>query len=360
MQHEMTVQGPLLDEKGALVERGWARRTVKAYDRAAIRAPGLRIKEWDYYCALGGRFGVALTIADNGYMGMASASVLDLESAAEITVSEIVPATFGSLGAPASSDAGNYSFSRNGVSLRFIREPGCRIVEVDWPAFRSGAKDGRAKPSGCVARASPLDGQTGLSGRIVFGQPEMDTMMIATPFPRSKKAFFYNQKINCMPADGRIKFGLLEIPFEPSTAACVLDWGRGVWTYSNTWYWASASSWVGGVPFGFNLGYGFGDTSAASENALFYGGKAHKLDAVKFDIPEFSYLGPWKVFDNEGRLSMNFTPILDRASDTNVLIIRSNQHQVFGRYSGTAVLDSGEKLEFSGVPGFAEKVYNRW
>jgi hypothetical protein len=21
----------------------------------------------------------------------------------------------------------------------------------------------------------------------------------------------------------------------------VLDWGRGVWTYSNTWYWASMS-----------------------------------------------------------------------------------------------------------------------
>jgi hypothetical protein len=360
MQHEMTVPGPLLDGKGVLAEAGWARRPVKAYDRAAIRAGGMRIKEWDYYCAIGGRFGVALTIADNGYMGMASASILDLEAAAEITVSAIVPATFGSLGAPASSDVGNFSFSRNGVSLRFIREPGCRIVEVDWPAFRSPAKDGRAKPSGTTVRESPLDGQTGLSGRVVFDQPEMDTMMIATPFPGRKKAFYYNQKINCMPATGRINFGSLAISFDPATAAGVLDWGRGVWTYANTWYWASASSRLEGVPFGFNLGYGFGDTSAASENVVFYRGKAHKLDAVKFDIPEFSFLGPWKIADNEGRLSMTFSPILDRASDSNILIIRSDQHQVFGRYSGKAVLDSGETLEFAGVPGFAEKVRNRW
>ncbi|MEI3102134.1 MAG: DUF2804 family protein [Oscillospiraceae bacterium] len=65
----------------------------------------------------------------------------------------------------------------------------------------------------------------------------------------------------------------------------MLDWGRGVWTYHNTWYWGSASYHVNGVPFGWNIGYGFGDTSAASENMLFYKGKAHKLSQVKFNIP---------------------------------------------------------------------------
>ena len=66
----------------------------------------------------------------------------------------------------------------------------------------------------------------------------------------------------------------------------MLDWGRGVWTYHNTWYWGSASGQVDGVPFGWNIGYGFGDTSAASENMLFYGGKAHKLSQVTFHIPQ--------------------------------------------------------------------------
>ena len=57
-----------------------------------------------------------------------------------------------------------------------------------------------------------------------------------------------------------------------------LDWGRGVWTHDNTWYWGSGNGYVNGKPFGFNIGYGFGNTSAASENALFYDGKIHKLE----------------------------------------------------------------------------------
>ena len=47
-----------------------------------------------------------------------------------------------------------------------------------------------------------------------------------------------------------------------------MDWGRGVWTYHNTWYWSSASGELDGVPFGWNLGYGFGDTAAATELIL--------------------------------------------------------------------------------------------
>ena len=76
----------------------------------------------------------------------------------------------------------------------------------------------------------------------------------------------------------------------------MLDWGRGVWTCRGTWYWGSASGMVDGVPFGFNIGYGFGDTSAATENALFYGGKLHKLSQVTFHIPRKNgrehYLAP--------------------------------------------------------------------
>lgn len=44
--------------------------------------------------------------------------------------------------------------------------------------------------------------------------------------------------------------------FDPEDSFAVLDWGRGVWTYHNTWYWGSASYHVDGVPFGWNIGYG--------------------------------------------------------------------------------------------------------
>ena len=147
-------------------------------------------------------------------------------------------------------------------------------------------------------------------------------------------------------------------------AFAVLDWGRGVWTYHNTWYWASASGTLGGVPFGFNLGYGFGDTSAATENALFHGGRLHKLTDVDFGIPQRDgkpdFLSPWHFTSSDGRFTAEFRPILDRAACTDFQLLKSDQHQVFGRFTGECVLDDGTALSFRDFPGFAEQVENKW
>ena len=143
-----------------------------------------------------------------------------------------------------------------------------------------------------------------------------------------------------------------------------LDWGRGVWTYKNTWYWSSMNAFYEGHRVGFNLGYGFGDTSAASENMVFFDEEAYKLDDVVFEIPKdekgkLNYIGPWSFNSEKGDISLVFNPIIDRHSNTNVLIIQSNQHQVFGYFSGTISVD-GKNITFQNVLGFAEVVTNRW
>ena len=148
--------------------------------------------------------------------------------------------------------------------------------------------------------------------------------------------------------------------FHEDTDFGTLDWGRGVWTYDNRWYWGSGNTVIDGKPFGFNIGYGFGDTSAASENMLFYDGVGHKLDDVVFHIPENSYMKPWRFTSSDGRFEMDFVPVLDRAAKTNALIIESDQHQVFGRMSGKAVLDDGRELRIKDVLCFAEDVHNRY
>ena len=167
-----------------------------------------------------------------------------------------------------------------------------------------------------------------------------------------------------MPAKGLVKFDGKEYLFDDKTSFAVLDWGRGVWTYSNTWYWGSLSGLVDSQPFGFNIGYGFGDTSCASENMLFYKRKAHKLSQVTFNIPmkdgKEDYMKPWTFTSDDGRFEMDFVPIIDRASCTDVKIICSDQHQVFGLFTGTAILDNGEKINIKDMLGFAEKVRNKW
>ena len=344
MQREITQPGKLLDERGCLAQAGYAKRLLLDYDRAAIGAARHRIKEWDYYLVANLDYAVALTVADNSYMGLMSASLLDFRAPAwEQTTSVMTAFPWGKTGLPASSAAGDTEFHNKRCDFSFRHVNGGRCLTFRLDQFKDG------KPFVCDIE--------------LLGGPD-ESMVIMTPYKEEKKAFYYNQKINCMPARGSATFDGKTYQFAPEDAFGTLDWGRGVWTYSNTWYWGSLNAVVDGKPFGFNIGYGFGDTSAASENMLFYDGKAHKLEQVSFIIPQKDgkddFLSPWTFTSSDGRFEMNFTPVLDRAACTNALVILSDQHQVFGRFSGTAVLDDGTRLELHDALGFAEKVHNKW
>ena len=338
MQHEITQKGALLGADGNLREPGWARSLLLDYRRADVKANKLRIKEWDYYIVTNDSFGIALTIADNSYMGLISASVLDFEKPWEQTVSVMTAFPMGKFKLPETSATGDTLYGDKRVQMAFRVLEGERRLSCRFERFLGG---------------------DALELELSLAQPPMDSMVIATPFS-APRAFYYNQKINCMRASGEAVLGKRRFVFSPETSFGTLDWGRGVWTYDNTWYWGNGNGVVNGKPFGFNIGYGFGDTSAASENLLIYGGVAHKLSKVQFNIPEDSFLKPWTFSSDDGRFEMDFVPILDRAARTNALIIESDQHQVFGRFSGKAVLDDGTVLELHDFLGFAEKVRNRY
>ncbi|MBK9328390.1 MAG: DUF2804 domain-containing protein [Sphingobacteriales bacterium] len=339
MQHEITQAGPLLNEEGSLSQKGWAKDLVLRYDRNAIKASGLRIKEWDYYCILQEDFGIALTVADNSYLSLIAVNVFDFIHNKETTDMVLLPFTMGKLNMPSHSAFGDTVVQHKKVQISFRHIEGRRQLDVDFPSFNN---------------------RKGITGSISLTPLNKDSMVIATPWKEDPLAFYYNQKINCLAAAGSFTVGNETHVFEPEKALGVLDWGRGVWTYKNRWYWGSASGYVDGQPFGFNIGYGFGDTSAATENMLLYNGVAHKLEDVKFIIHTNDYLQPWKFTSNDGRFELDFQPAIDRYSNTNLLLLQSKQHQVFGYFSGKVILDDGIVLTIDRLLGFAEDVLNRW
>ena len=77
--HEVTTAHDLLNPDSTLAEPGWSKSLIQRYDRNAIKAPKWRIKEWDYYLINNDHFAVALTVDDNGYMGLDSISFLNFD-----------------------------------------------------------------------------------------------------------------------------------------------------------------------------------------------------------------------------------------------------------------------------------------
>ena len=336
--HEVIAEQKLLDVYGEIAEPGWSRKQVWQYDRSDIKAPKFRIKEWNYYLTVGDDFAVATTISDDGYVGLQSVSLLELgDNPWEHTETVLNGFPMGRIGLPSDSGEGPTKYADKRLKMKFDVGKGCRRIRCKFEDFYEG------KPFEC---------------NIMLKQPAMDSMVIATPWDK-KHAFYYNQKINTMRASGYMKFDDKIYTFDPRTDFGTLDWGRGVWTYDNTWLWGSGNADINGNSFGFNIGYGFGNTTAATENVVFYNGKAHKLDDVEFHIPD-NIMDKWTFTSSDGRFEMEFLPVLDRAACLDYKLIVSDQHQVFGRMSGKAVLDDGTVVEVKDMMCFAEKVHNKY
>lgn len=343
MQKEIVNNGKLLDEKGNLNERGFARSLIKEYSSKDVKASHWRLKEWDYYLIYNEEYAVALTFDDNYYMGLNSASIIDFKNAKEKTVSPMKFFTKGKRKLPPSSKEGDIHYKDKINEVHFTFVPEGRLLEFKLKNYYD-KKDFEAK--------------------LLLVEEPKESMVILTPFEKDKH-FYYNQKIVGFKVEGYFKIGDYQYNFKKEDTRGILDWGRGVWTYKNTWYWGAGAGVVDGHEVGFNIGYGFGDTSAASENVIFYDGILHKLEDVSFNIPrnkkgKYLYTEDWTFTSSDGRFEMKFKPIIDRASNTNVIVIGSDQHQVFGRFSGKMILDDGRVIEINDFIGFAERVVNKW
>lgn len=345
MQNEITASIPLLDASGYITQEGWARHPYWIYDRSKIHAPWWRIKEWDYFAILSQdkQYGLTLTMSDLGYAGLFAVCWLDFARRTYHQADTLSILPRGKTGFGPNSDLGNISYTDRKLTLDFKYIEGKRILTVTAPQIQDAY------------------GQKGLQGQIILSQPpDLESMNIATSWAENRRAFYYNRKINCMPASGQIRIGENTYHFDPEADFGVMDWGRGYWTYKNRWYWGSGSGLVDGRPFGFNIGYGFSDRSPASENVLFYENRTHKLEDIEFHMDVNDYMKPWRITSSDGRFEMDFTPLIDRSSNINLWLIKSIQHQVFGYFKGTAILDNGQVIQLDNFLGFAEDVLNHW
>lgn len=346
MNHEVIKKQDLLNTEGHIMEEGWARFPLWTYDRTKIKASALKIKEWDYYSITNSKelWSFNTTMADLGFAALFSISFIDLKKKAFSQEDAISFFTLGKKGLkPSSLMDHSLKFKNKKMELIFSKYGEKINIQASVPGMRL--------PCGKIGLKAELE---------LIRNSKDESMNIATSWKENRKCFYLNEKVNCMPVQGSISFGNDKKILEKDSSWAVLDWGRGFWTRKNRWYWSSGSGIIDGKRFGFNLGYGFTDRKPASENVVFYEGKIHKLEDINFHIENGEYLRPWKFTSNNKRFEAEFTPAVDRSANTNLGLIKSIQHQIFGFFSGEAILDDGKIIKFKDFPAFAEDVLNVW
>ena len=340
-QHEIKEMVPLLDEKGNLAHPGYSKHNNFIYNRENISASKWQIKEWNYYQISNGRYMVVLNFFDISFASAITAEICDLRKGKSYTDSIVELFTPNKDQLDGNADEPSH----------FIYEKFGRKVE-----FKVDYKGHHLYFKGKVENKKfEID---------LFAQRQKghESLTIATPFEKEGQ-FFLTQKINCMPTKGFVKVKGKTLNFSDENTFTVMDWGRGVWPYSNYWYWANGTSRINGKLFGFELTWGFGDDSYASETALFYDGKCHKIGKVKvMEDPEvIGYMKPWHFKSETGRLDLIMTPTFDHESGLIFMgVVGMKSHQVHGYWNGYVILDDGTKLEIKNMYAFCEKVRNKW
>ncbi len=342
LQREYTEETPLLAEDGRLLAAGWARHNVFRYDRNAVRHV-MRRKEWDFYQISDGRLMLQVSFANISLGGYASLVLVDLRAGRPL-VYDMAPFIGGKdrYVLPARGDVPNF------VSFRV----GKALFEVN-----TGAEHRRIRYENGDVRCD-------IQAKIPAGLENITTVL---PFDGCPDRYFMTTKQNCMPCEGTVRTKDGNWSFSREDSFCILDWGRVCTPYSLVWYWGNGSGWVedaqgGRHLFGFEITWGIGNESNATETCLFYDGKAHKVGAV--DVENFPkpdrYMEPWRFVSEDGRFDLTMRPFYDHHSDLNVLVMRMHSHQVHGLWSGTVTLDDGTVLEIRDLYAFCEYVENRW
>ena len=334
MQHEITSPVTLLDNKGHLAVKGYARKMHITYNREKAKAFPLKLKEWNFYQVQKDHHVLQLTLGHVSYMCSVAATMIDLDTGEKWELGTMKPFYIPALDRNPEQPS-RVSFQDGDFALTFEVTARKRILSV------KGSRKSHSK----VIIHIELD-----------NDPENEKMVIATPFGRPGQ-FYLNYKENYYHGTGTVQFGGKTVDFTNCTA--LLDWGRGIWPYRHQWFWGSLTSQIDGVPFGFNIGWGFGGLSHATENMFFYGKKACKLGVLDVQRDTSDYLKPWKLSDPGHLLEMTFTPVYDNYTQNKFVVVDTHCNQVFGHFSGVIQTDRGP-VEFENLLGFIEHAVNRW
>lgn len=334
MQNQIVNKTKLLDDKGHLIKKGYATKMNFIYNKENVKSFPLKLKEWNFYQFIKDTYSLQLTIGHVSYACSINATLIDLRNGNrhEIGAFKLLKTPKLDLD-PEGYSYNEYKDENLFMSFEVFEEKRILIVKGKNEKY----KDVEIR----------LDIENDINN---------EKMVIATPF-KKKNQFYLNYKENYYKVIGFVKFDNEEINFDNATG--LIDWGRGVWPYKHEWFWGNLTSHIDNVPFGFNIGWGFGDLSFATENMFFYNKKAYKLGHLKVSRNESNYMDPWHLIDENGDMELFFTPIYDNYTFNKILFVNTHCDQVYGYFKGYIKVNN-KKIEFDNILAFIEHAINKW
>ena len=313
---------------------GWSRNPVF---NCNITGNWLRKKKWNYWCITNDECLFSVTISNIDYVGMAFVYFLDFKTQKFIEKTIISP--FGRGYSMPEKVQETVTFRHPKMGLYFIEED--NVTQI-------------------VAKCINFMGELMEANFKVIYPEGHETLNVAIPL--SKRSFQFTSKHECLPVDGELRVGEKVYTFSPHNTFASLDFGRGIWPYKVRWNRANASGIINGRAIGINLGAKWTDGSGMTENCIIVDGKITKIsEDIIFEYDSNDFMKPWNVKTSiTKRINLKFVPFYERIAKSNVIILKSEVHQMVGHFSGSIETDTGECLLIDSIIGSSQEHFGQW
>jgi hypothetical protein len=326
----------LCDSAGNLQNEsiGWSRNPVF---NCNLSGHFLRKKKWNYWCVTNDECLFSVTISNLDYAGMAFVYFLDLKTRRFIEKTFTTP--FGRHCSMPKNVHETVSFKHGGMELEFIGEQNATHI---------------------IAKCNNFNGNPMKADFKVVYPEGHETLNVVIPW--SEKIFQFTSKQECLPVSGMLTIGQTDYSFKPETTFASLDFGRGIWPAKIKWNWATLSGMQNGRSIGFNLGAKWTDGTGMTENCILINGIISKLsEDIIYEYDPKSIMKPWTLKTAiTNRVDLKFVPFYERIAKSNLVIIKSELHQVIGYFSGVIETDAGEIITIDSMLGCAEEHFAKW
>jgi len=359
---ELQTHGKLLNTTGQLSEIGWSKRYIKEFSLADVypvlfgfkALTPLKYKRFNYYSFTFDEKIMQIAVTNLSYGANVFVSFYDFDSKAIINESiKIIPLIDSKEAVP-----------------HLIEDPnGCQTNTI---TVKKGPLDlsiythlqGHSCVSHLKIKWNGIIEADLTNSRNIHDDDLFDIM----PISEDNKYFFNNLKSYNNLCHGKISLGQRTINVSESDCLGMIDYGRGIFHYRTSWFWASALGYLqDGRRFSFNSGYGISNKNVQSvEDAVKIDGKIVKLNPLEVIYDQrnlmngFTFRTAQKFTDQNNSAEITFQSHRTGIVSENLLIISSSLTYVYGTFSGSVVDENGVKIEFTDIPGIIELAKFKW
>ncbi len=333
-EHLITSYGSLLNEDGSLREEGYATHLPFVYDKAAVKAPFIRMKEYDLYSIDDDSYIVNLGLFKVSIMTVIDIQIYNKETKEPEFIREFIPDPL----------------------FRFILPNNSQTSSMFWklPAGKIEVESTKQ------ARRLSLSLKTlrnDVEIEAIIDQEDEPMLVNCMSVNEDKRHFHYLRKSTALKVVGGFRSHDTFHEFD-AHALCSYTWGRGAWNNIRSAWMASGQGYQAGKRMGLTIGYGIGDTSKATQNALMIDGVIHKLEHLNIGVRrsikgETFYNEPWIISDIAGDVSLVFTPEYNKDFETIQIgdMLEADQCLAYGTFSGSVKLEDGSYVGIDNLPG---------